>query len=36
MEYKKIDIDDLVFLKNIVGDNFVFTDDYTLIDYSHD
>ncbi len=36
MEYKKIDIDDLVFLKNIVGDNFVFTDDDTLIDYSHD
>ena len=36
MEYKKIDIDDLVFLKNIVGGNFVFTDDYTLIEYSHD
>ena len=36
MEYKKIDIDDLTFLKKIVGDDFVLTDEDKLLEYSHD
>ncbi|MEC9209328.1 MAG: FAD-linked oxidase C-terminal domain-containing protein [Bacteroidota bacterium] len=36
MEYKKIDIDDLAVLQKIVGDNFVFTNEEKLIEYSHD
>ena len=36
MEYKKLDIDDIEFLKKIVGDNFVFTDKEILFEYSHD
>ena len=36
VEYKRIDIDDLAFLKKIVGDDFVFTDEYRLSEYSHD
>ena len=36
MGYKKINIDDIVALKKIVGDDFVFTNERTLTDYSHD
>ena len=36
MEYKKIDIDDLAVFKTIVGDDFVFTDQEKLLEYSHD
>ena len=36
VEYKKIDIDDLTVLKDIVSDSFVFTDDEKLLEYSHD
>ncbi len=36
VEYKKIDIDDLSFLKRIVSVNFVYTDDERLFEYSHD
>ena len=36
MEYKKIDIDDLTVLKDIVGDNFVFTDEEKLFEFSSD
>ena len=36
VEYKKIDIDDVASLRQIVGDNFLFTDDEKLLEYSHD
>lgn len=36
MGYKKINIDDIVALKKIVGDDFVFTNERTLTEYSHD
>ena len=36
MKYKRIDIDDLVFFRNIVTDNFVFTDEEKLLQYGHD
>ena len=36
VEYKKIDIDDIEFLKKIVSDNFVYTDQARLLEYSHD
>jgi glycolate oxidase len=36
VEYKKIDIDDLTFLKKTVGDDFVLTDEDKLLEYSHD
>ena len=36
VEYKKIDIDDLVALRNIVSSSSVFTDAENLLDYSHD
>ena len=36
VEYKKIDIDDLVILKEIVGNDFVLTDEEKLLEYSHD
>ncbi len=36
MEYKKINIDDLLYLRDIVGDNYVFTEEEKLFSYSHD
>ena len=36
VEYKKIDIDDLVILKEIVGNDYVLTDEEKLLEYSHD
>ncbi len=36
MEYKKINIDDVSVLKEIVGDTFIFTDQQKLTEYSHD
>ncbi|MDP7567136.1 MAG: FAD-binding protein, partial [Flavobacteriales bacterium] len=36
MEYKKINIDDLAILKEIVGENYVFTDEEKLFEYSKD
>ncbi len=36
VEYKKINIDDLTVLKEIVSDSFVFADDEKLLEYSHD
>ena len=36
MEYKKINIDDLLYLREIVGDNYVFTEEEKLFSYSHD
>ena len=36
MEYKKINIDDLVVLKEIVGTDFVFSDEDKLMEYSSD
>ena len=36
MEYKKINIDDLAVFKQIVGVDFVFTDEEKLLEYSHD
>ena len=36
MEYKKIDIDDLVTFREIIGDDFVYTGEEQLFDYSHD
>ncbi len=36
VEYKKIDIDDLVVFKKIVDEKFVFTDEEKLQEYSHD
>ena len=36
MEYKKINIDDLAVLKEIVGTDFVFSDEYKLLEYSSD
>ena len=36
VEYKKINIDDLLAFKNIVTDDFVYTDEERLLEYSHD
>ena len=36
VEYKKINIDDLIILKKIVGEKHIFTDDEKLLEYSHD
>ena len=36
MEYKRINIDDLVVLKEIVGTDFVFSDEDKLLEYSSD
>ena len=36
MEYKKINIDDLAVLKEIVGTDFVFSDEDKLLQYSSD
>ena len=36
VEYKKINIDDLKILEEIVGEKFVLTDKDRLIDFSHD
>tara|TARA_E500000331_G_C17268937_1_gene718292 strand:+ start:788 stop:2188 length:1401 start_codon:yes stop_codon:yes gene_type:complete len=36
VEYKKINIDDVSVLKEIVGDTFIFTDQQKLTEYSHD
>ena len=36
MEYKKINIDDLAVLKEIVGTDFVFSDEDKLLEYSRD
>ena len=36
MEYNKINIDDIVFFKKIVGEEFVFADQEKLQQYSHD
>ncbi len=36
MKYKKINIDDVTFFKNIIGDRYVFTNKDDLLDYSHD
>ena len=36
MEYKKINIDDLAVLKEIVGTDFVFSDEGKLLEYSSD
>ena len=36
VEYKKINIDDLAILKEIVGENYVFTDEEKLFEYSKD
>lgn len=36
MEYKKINIDDVSVLKEIVGDDYIFTDQEKLVEYSHD
>ncbi len=36
MEYKKINIDDVAVLKEIVGKDFIFTDQEKLAEYSHD
>ena len=36
MEYKKINIDDLAVLKEIVGTDFVFSDEEKLLEYSSD
>ena len=36
MEYKKINIDDLAVLKEIVGTDFVFSDEEKLLEYSND
>ena len=36
MEYKKINIDDLAVLKEIVGADFVFSDEDKLLEYSSD
>ena len=36
MEYKQIDINDVSFLKTIIGSKFVFTDEENLLIYSKD
>ena len=36
MEYKKINIDDLAVLKEVVGTDFVFSDEDKLLEYSSD
>ena len=36
MEYKQLNIDDISFLKKVIGVNFVFTDEEKLAEYSHD
>ena len=36
VEYKKIDIDDLAFFRQVVDTKFVFTDDEKIKEYSHD
>ena len=36
VEYKKINIDDLIILKKIVGEEYIFTDEEKLLEYSHD
>ena len=36
MEYKKINIDDLAVLKEIIGTDFVFSDEDKLLEYSSD
>ena len=36
MEYKQLNIDDISFLKEIIGVDFVFTDLEKLLAYSHD
>ena len=36
VEYKKINIDDISFLKKVIGVGFVFTDEEKLVEYSHD
>ena len=36
VEYKKIDIDDLAFFRQVVDAKFVFTDDEKIKEYSHD
>ena len=36
VEYKKINIDDLISLKKIVGEEYIFTDEEKLLEYSHD
>jgi glycolate oxidase len=36
VEYKKINIDDVAVLTEIVGDTFIFTDQEKLVEYSHD
>ena len=36
VEYKKINIDDLAVFKQIVGVDFVFTDEEKLLEFSHD
>ena len=36
VEYKKINIDDLIILKKIVGEEHIFTDEEKLLEYSHD
>ena len=36
MEYKQIDINDVFFLKTIIGSKFVFTDEENLLIYSKD
>lgn len=36
MEYKKINIEGIAVLKEIVGNDFIFTDEERLLEYSHD
>jgi len=36
MEYKQLNIDDISFFKEIIGAEYVFTDNLSILNYSHD
>lgn len=36
MDYKQLNIDDISFFKSVIGDNYVFSDEESLQNYSHD
>jgi len=36
MDYKQLNIDDISFFKEIIGNEYVFTDNQSILNYSHD
>ena len=36
MDYKQLNIDDISFFKEIIGADYVFSDNQSILNYSHD